>query len=207
MVPDLDRVFRSIPEIKERLQINIELASPDDFIPVREGWRTGARSSPRKDIWSFVISTCMHKRCRRSSAGMRRTWATSGRCWLVAWSIGSGCWSISRRSSRDSTAIPRSIRRRSGEPWSGRPTRKAGSSDPSDPALSQSVNRARRAETVISSARRLATSKSEKSVLLDDGAVPLDQSRQSSSTVFGRERAPALRRATTSRRARLATCR
>ena len=38
MVPDLDRVFRSIPEIKERLQINIELASPDDFIPVREGW-------------------------------------------------------------------------------------------------------------------------------------------------------------------------
>src|SRR5262245_45482521 len=38
MVPDLDRVFRSIPEIKERLHINIELASPDDFIPVREGW-------------------------------------------------------------------------------------------------------------------------------------------------------------------------
>ena len=25
MVPDLDRVFRAIPEIKERLQINIEL--------------------------------------------------------------------------------------------------------------------------------------------------------------------------------------
>ena len=39
MVPDLDRVFGSIPEIiKERLQIDIELASPDDFIPVREGW-------------------------------------------------------------------------------------------------------------------------------------------------------------------------
>jgi hypothetical protein len=38
MVPDLDRVFRAIPAIKERLQINIELASPDDFIPVREGW-------------------------------------------------------------------------------------------------------------------------------------------------------------------------
>ena len=38
MVPDLDCVFRSIPEIKERLHINVELASPDDFIPVREGW-------------------------------------------------------------------------------------------------------------------------------------------------------------------------
>jgi hypothetical protein len=38
MVPDLDRVFRIIPEIKERLHLNVELASPDDFIPVREGW-------------------------------------------------------------------------------------------------------------------------------------------------------------------------
>jgi hypothetical protein len=38
IVPDVDRVFRAIPEIKERLQINVELASPDDFIPVRENW-------------------------------------------------------------------------------------------------------------------------------------------------------------------------
>jgi hypothetical protein len=38
MVPDVDRAFRAIPEIKERLQLNIELASPDDFIPVRDGW-------------------------------------------------------------------------------------------------------------------------------------------------------------------------
>jgi hypothetical protein len=38
VVPDLDRVFRAIPELKERLQINVELAAPDDFIPVREGW-------------------------------------------------------------------------------------------------------------------------------------------------------------------------
>ena len=39
IVPDVDRVFRAIPEIKERLQINVELASPDDFIPVREDWQ------------------------------------------------------------------------------------------------------------------------------------------------------------------------
>jgi hypothetical protein len=38
MVPDRDRLFRAIPALKERLQINVELASPDDFIPVREGW-------------------------------------------------------------------------------------------------------------------------------------------------------------------------
>lgn len=38
MVPDLDRLFRAIPALKERLQINVELTSPDDFIPVRAGW-------------------------------------------------------------------------------------------------------------------------------------------------------------------------
>jgi hypothetical protein len=38
LVPDDDAVMRAIPELKERLSINIELASPDDFIPVREGW-------------------------------------------------------------------------------------------------------------------------------------------------------------------------
>lgn len=38
IVPDQDRLFRAIPSLKERLAINVELASPDDFIPVREGW-------------------------------------------------------------------------------------------------------------------------------------------------------------------------
>lgn len=38
IVPELDALFRAIPELKERLQINVELASPVDFIPVRDGW-------------------------------------------------------------------------------------------------------------------------------------------------------------------------
>ena len=38
VVPDRDRVFRAIPAIKERLRINVELASPLDFIPVPAGW-------------------------------------------------------------------------------------------------------------------------------------------------------------------------
>lgn len=37
-VPDDDAVLRAIPGLKERLSMNIELAAPDDFIPVREGW-------------------------------------------------------------------------------------------------------------------------------------------------------------------------
>jgi len=38
MVPDTDRLFRAIPRIKEGLHINVELASPADFVPVRAGW-------------------------------------------------------------------------------------------------------------------------------------------------------------------------
>ena len=37
--PELDELFRGIPEIKERLQINVELAAPSDFIPELPGWR------------------------------------------------------------------------------------------------------------------------------------------------------------------------
>ena len=39
LVPETDELLREIPSLKERLQINVELASPDQFIPVREGWR------------------------------------------------------------------------------------------------------------------------------------------------------------------------
>jgi hypothetical protein len=37
-VPESDAVLRAIPELKERLQVNVELASPADFIPVPSGW-------------------------------------------------------------------------------------------------------------------------------------------------------------------------
>ena len=38
MVPELDEILRALPRLKERLQLNIELASPDDFIPPVPGW-------------------------------------------------------------------------------------------------------------------------------------------------------------------------
>jgi hypothetical protein len=37
--PDTDALFRAIPRIKEFLQLNVELASPVDFIPVKPGWQ------------------------------------------------------------------------------------------------------------------------------------------------------------------------
>jgi len=37
--PDADELLRLLPSLKERLQVNIELASPPDFIPELPGWR------------------------------------------------------------------------------------------------------------------------------------------------------------------------
>jgi hypothetical protein len=36
--PETDRLFRAIPSLKESLQLNVELASPADFIPELPGW-------------------------------------------------------------------------------------------------------------------------------------------------------------------------
>lgn len=38
LVPEHDTLLRAIPGLKEKLKINVELASPADFIPVAEGW-------------------------------------------------------------------------------------------------------------------------------------------------------------------------
>ena len=38
IVPENDRLLRAIPMLKEQLRINVELASPADFIPVPPGW-------------------------------------------------------------------------------------------------------------------------------------------------------------------------
>ncbi len=38
MRPESDALMRAIPMLKEHLQLNVELASPDLFIPVPPGW-------------------------------------------------------------------------------------------------------------------------------------------------------------------------
>jgi len=38
ILPEHDELLRAIPDLKNQLHINVELASPDDFIPVPKGW-------------------------------------------------------------------------------------------------------------------------------------------------------------------------
>ncbi len=38
IVPERDDILRAIPALKERLEINVELAAPSHFIPALPGW-------------------------------------------------------------------------------------------------------------------------------------------------------------------------
>jgi hypothetical protein len=42
-VPDDDPLLRAIPAIKEALRLNVELASPANFLPVPDGWEERGR--------------------------------------------------------------------------------------------------------------------------------------------------------------------
>lgn len=49
-----DEILRAIPEIKNRLQLNVELASPGDFIPLPDGWEDRAISIGREGTVTFL---------------------------------------------------------------------------------------------------------------------------------------------------------
>jgi hypothetical protein len=52
-LPETDRLYRAIPSLKERLQINVELASPADFIPEVPGWQDRSLYIRREGKMSF----------------------------------------------------------------------------------------------------------------------------------------------------------
>jgi hypothetical protein len=53
MEPDRDELLRAVAELKERLAINVELASPEDFIPVTGDWRERSPFIARHGPLSF----------------------------------------------------------------------------------------------------------------------------------------------------------
>lgn len=51
--PERDEVLRAIPELKDALEVNIELASPGDFIPELAGWRDRSPFIAREGMLFF----------------------------------------------------------------------------------------------------------------------------------------------------------
>ena len=53
LVPESDVILRAIQRLKEELEINVELAAPDDFIPVPAGWEGRSIFAAREGRLSF----------------------------------------------------------------------------------------------------------------------------------------------------------
>jgi hypothetical protein len=53
IVPEDDRILRAIPRLKDELEINVELASPDGFIPEVPGWEARSPFISREGPVSF----------------------------------------------------------------------------------------------------------------------------------------------------------
>ena len=51
--PEQDELLRALPTIKDELRINVELASPRDFIPLPAGWRERSPSVVREGRVTF----------------------------------------------------------------------------------------------------------------------------------------------------------
>jgi hypothetical protein len=51
--PESDHLLRAVPRLKEHLEVNVELASPDDFIPEVPGWRERSIFIGREGRLSF----------------------------------------------------------------------------------------------------------------------------------------------------------
>jgi len=51
--PESDRLFRVLPVLKDKLELNIELAAPDQFIPAVPGWQERSAFIAREGRLSF----------------------------------------------------------------------------------------------------------------------------------------------------------
>jgi len=54
LVPENDEILRRLPALKESLELNIELASPDDFIPQLPGWQERSRFIRQEGRLTFL---------------------------------------------------------------------------------------------------------------------------------------------------------
>ena len=53
LVPEQDDLLRALPQIKDELRVNVELASPGNFVPLPAGWMERSISAGREGHLSF----------------------------------------------------------------------------------------------------------------------------------------------------------
>jgi len=53
IIPENDRILRAIPDLKERLNVNVELSSPTHFVPPLPGWEDRSPFISREGVIDF----------------------------------------------------------------------------------------------------------------------------------------------------------
>jgi len=51
--PEQDELLRALPRLKEELRVNVELASPGDFVPLPRGWEDRSPFVAREGLLTF----------------------------------------------------------------------------------------------------------------------------------------------------------
>ena len=54
IISESDEILRMLPALKERLRVNVELASPDDFIPFLPSWEERSRFIKQEGRLTFL---------------------------------------------------------------------------------------------------------------------------------------------------------
>ena len=52
-IPEQESLLRAVPRLKDELKVNVELASPRDFVPVPSGWEDRSLFEARQSRLSF----------------------------------------------------------------------------------------------------------------------------------------------------------
>lgn len=112
--PDSDAALARIAALKEELSLNVELASPLDFLPPLANWRERSRFRFREGDLRFSTSTPTRRRSPSSSAASSSTSPTSPP-WSTPGKLSQrGSGSSTRGSRESSSAFRRSTRRACG---------------------------------------------------------------------------------------------
>jgi hypothetical protein len=70
--PEQDELLRALPRIKEELRLNVELASPGDFIPLPGGWAERSISAGREGRLTFLHFDLYSQALAKLERGHRR---------------------------------------------------------------------------------------------------------------------------------------
>ncbi len=85
LVPEGDRLLRGIPRIKEALQVNVELASPEQFIPALAGWEERSLFIADEGRLAFYHYDSYGQALAKIERGHGQDLGVSARCSSGAW--------------------------------------------------------------------------------------------------------------------------